>query len=369
MKKKAMGYLALMTALVLAAGMISGCSGGKSTSSASESYGGGSYSGNSDASYDLEEEAPAMAAEEMVADGDMAYEPGMDSTSDTGSSNTAGEENDALKIVYTGSISIETTEYDKTVSELKELFAKYGIKTASSSESDSASYYYYNEGSSPVRTLELTLRVPADHFNEFFDATGTITGSIRSKSTDSQDLTKQYNDRAVQIESLEIQQQNLLKMMEAAETVEDMILIEDRLSEIRTQLRKLNSANEQIDYDVAYSEVTMYIREVKIYTEAKEQETFLQRITRSISESAESFLENMQDLLVALIYLLPYIVIIAVLVFLFRKPIKALRERHKEKSRLRKEARMKKKAEKEQAKRSKYEYTKKEPETEKKEQE
>ena len=368
MKRKAMGYLALMTALVLAAGMISGCSGGKSTSSASESYG-GSYSGDSNASYELEEEAPAMAAEGMVADSDTVYEPGMGGTSDNGASKTAGEENDALKIVYTGSISVETTEYDKTLAELKELFTKYGIKTARSSESNSASYYYYNEGNTPVRTMEMTLRVPADHFNEFFEAAGTITGSIRSKSTDSQDLTKQYNDRAVQIESLEIQQQNLLKMMEAAETVEDMIMIEDRLSEIRTQLRQLNSANEQIDYDVTYSEVDMYIREVKIYTEAKEQETFLQRITRSISESADSFLENMQDLLVALIFLLPYIVIIAVLVFLFRKPIKALREKHREKSRLRKEARMKKKAEKAQAKRSKYEYAKEEPEAEKKEQE
>ena len=117
-----------------------------------------------------------------------------------------------------------------------------------------------------------------------------------------------------------------------------MNLIEDRLTQIRTQLRKLNSANEQIDYDVSYSEVTMYVREVKIYTEEKEKETFLQRIGRSISESAEGFLENMQDILVALIFLFPYIVVIALIVFLFRKPLKAWRIRRKEKKRLKKEA-------------------------------
>ena len=363
MRRKCTGFIGLLAALALAAGLLSGCSGGSSASTAS-----GNAAGSADTSYEMAVEEPAMAAEEdVIADGDTAYEPGMDGTSDGGASKTAGEENDALKIVYTGYISVETTEYDKTLEELKELFGKYGIKTARSSESDSASYYY-NTDSTPVRTLELTLRVPAEHFTEFFDATGSITGSIRSKSTDSQDLTKQYNDRAVQIESLEIQQQNLLKMMEAAETVEDMILIEDRLTDIRTELRQLTSANEQIDYDVTYSEVNMYIREVKIYTETKETETFLERISRSISESAESFLANMQDLLVALIFLLPYIVIIAVVVFLFRKPIRALREKHKEKSRLRKEERMKRKAEKAQAKRSKYGFQKEEPAEEKKEQ-
>ena len=80
MRRKCTGYIGLLAALALAAGLLSGCSGGSSASTAS-----GNAAGSADTSYEMAVEEPAMAAEEdVIADGDTAYEPGMDGTSDGG---------------------------------------------------------------------------------------------------------------------------------------------------------------------------------------------------------------------------------------------------------------------------------------------
>ena len=74
-----------------------------------------------------------------------------------------------------------------------------------------------------------------------------------------------YNDQSILIESLEKQETRLLEMMDKAETIEDMITIESRLSEVQTQLNQARNTLAGYDTDIDYSTINVQIEEVPFF--------------------------------------------------------------------------------------------------------
>ena len=312
MKKRTwISAVAVVMAFVLA-----GCSSGKQNSGspaqASRQEMKSSY--NMDAGMGV----PVGAAEEYEA----AYDADAEDVyvAETGASDTASDK----KIVWTGYLRVESTEYDKTMQEMLDLFSRSQAIIESSEEYD-GSDWYYGGNARKNRTMNWQVRIPSANFQHFFEDAGSLSGQIRSRSTSSSDRTKQYNDTAVQIESLTIQQANLLAMMEKATEIEDMLAIEERLTEVRTQLRILSNSNSQIDYDVQYSSVNVQLSEVQIYE--KTELTYGQRLAQAAGNSLVEFIEALGDFLVSLIYAIPYLVVLAIAAFLGRKIWKSRKAR------------------------------------------
>ncbi|MBQ1509250.1 MAG: DUF4349 domain-containing protein, partial [Erysipelotrichaceae bacterium] len=130
------------------------------------------------------------------------------------------------KIVYTGNISIETKDYDAFLNEFTALTAKYGGIVQSMSERN------YGER----RHLSYTLRIPAERFEEYLEEVRNGSGSVTSVSSDAENITRRYNDNELRIETLRTQHERLLKLLEEATGLNDVILIEDRLSEVEYEL-------------------------------------------------------------------------------------------------------------------------------------
>ena len=279
---------------------------------------------------------PAMEAAEadvgFGANGDEAAEEKSMMSAD-GGANTAET---GRKLVRTGYLRMESTEYDRTVAELQQLFAKHGVTVENSDEYDGGDWYGVSGGKS-TRTMTWQLRIPADHFEAFFEETGTISGQIRSRSVSSADKTKQYNDTAVQIESLTIQQENLMEMMKQAKKIEDMLAIEDRLAQVRSELRILSDSNSQIDYDVAWSTISVELQEVHVYQ--KENITYWERLRQAAGNSLVEFVEALGDFLVTFLYAIPYLAVLGVLVWLGRKVFRSRRQKRLEKKQKKEEAR------------------------------
>ena len=267
-----------------------------------------------------------MAEEEMAYEGDAAV------TAETAPANSSGTSSEAKtadrKIIWSGYLRIESVEYEKTLQEVQQLMARYNAVVENSQEYDDTSWYTGSRQESS-RSMIWNIRVPSASFGNFFEDTGSLTGQIRSKNTSSSDRTKQYSDTAVQIESLTIQQENLMKMMEQAKTIEDMLAIEDRLTEVRTQLRYLTNSNSEIDYDVEYSSVTVELQEVHVYQ--KQEISYWERLKNAFGNSLIDFVEALGDFVVTLIYMIPYIIVIGLVLWLLRGPFRRFREKRREK--------------------------------------
>jgi hypothetical protein len=227
------------------------------------------------------------------------------------------------KLVYTASVSIDTTDYQATVAGLQDLMTSCG-----------AFAEYENErmrGSQELHAIEVTLRVPAESYDALMAGIDGIGGTVTTRTSQVTNITRSYADNEAVIQGLEIQEQRLLDMMSQAETVEDMLLVEERLSEVQTQLNRARTSRESMDASVNLSTVSVTIYEVR-YETTTGRTSYLTRVLNAFADMWDGLIEGIGDLIIGLIYALPAIVILALLVLLARKGFRSFRAKRARKA-------------------------------------
>ena len=292
----------------------------------------GSSSSGSTAHQSYASDTTSYAAEEAAYGISNGYYPGETADyeaaareDEKGESETApaitGE-----KLVYTGSMTIETLNYEETVKAGKERIAAYQGIVQDKNEWDGDKSWYYTDGRARTsnRTLSMTVRIPTEKFDAFMnDMEGT--GKMTNRSENVQNISRQYSDNAMEIEALEKQQERLLQMMEAATTVEDMIMVEERLSQVQTELNQKKSRQSTMDTDVQYSTIYLNVNEVQKYTPADTGiriDGFWEDLQETFQESWISFVYFLEQLALTIVRLLPFILLIlavAAIIALVRK--------------------------------------------------
>lgn len=317
----------LLTCVFLAC-LLTGCGGSGSAAPREDSY---------------------AAAEETIEE---EYDSGFADSSSGTDSAPAGESTDlsGLKLVYTGSVSVQSTEYDATISDIKALISEFGCVVESANESDYNTGWRDTAYRTSAREYRWTLRVPSESFTAMMDRIGTVHGHIESKDQSAEDMTKQFRDNEGRISALKAQEARLLTFMEEAKTISETLEIEDRLSEVRYELEQLQTANNDIDFMARYSKLTVRVHEVVDYDTTGM--SFPQRVNQAFSDSSHGFVRVLQGLVIVLIWLLPYLAIaavVALILFLTRNKRAAKRALRQEKRREKKAEKFSRKMERKQA--------------------
>ena len=221
------------------------------------------------------------------------------------------------KLVYTCQITLETTTFQKTAEAVRELISTYGGFIQEDTVSDNDNNWYYSEYTKTGASLSeyIVIRVPTENYTAFLkDLDGQ--GKIRSKQQQVQNITRAYNDTEITIESLKTQEKRLLEMLEQADTIEDMIYVEQRLSEVQNELKIQTSRLSSMDTDVAYSTITISIKEVLEYSkdvDPVKTSTFGDRLKNTLKYSWQNFLVFLEDMLFFLIKALPILLVLGVI--------------------------------------------------------
>ena len=175
---------------------------------------------------------------------------------------------DPEKIIYSADATVETTEFEQTLEKLQALVQQYGGFIESSSINGS-NYYSQSRGYSNSRSAYYTIRIPSARFTELMGSLSTL-GNVPYTHSYTENITSRYYDVQARLTAYQTQEQRLLEMMEKAETVSDIIVIEDRLTELRYQIENLQSSLNNWDRQVNYSTVNINVSEVTVFTpEAK----------------------------------------------------------------------------------------------------
>ena len=287
------------------------------------------------------------AAYDMAYDGDSGFVTG--STAARKESGSETPEENPEKIIYSADATVETTEFDKSIEELNAMLSEAGGFVESSSVNGS-NYYDSSRGKVSRRTASYTLRIPSAKFGGMMDALSTL-GNVPYTHMYTENVTAQYYDVEARMKAYQKQEERLLEMMDLAETVEDIITIEDKLTDVRYRIDSLQSSLNNWDRRVSYSTLSLTVQEVQVYTpEAVTKITYGQRLANAFKDSLKNAGEFFQDLLVFLVSALPTLVILAVLFFVLRPLLKKLHARGKARRAKRAEEKAAKKALKEQAK-------------------
>ena len=257
-------------------------------------------------------EAPA----DMKGSGMVSY-----STEDGGTfeENERAQEQD--KIIYTCDANVETIDFDESVARTYELINRYGgfIQNSYITGKDYyTQYYHYNS----YRTANFTIRVPRESFSAFkgsLDALGSVTYS----SVSANNISTAYHDTESRLKSCRTQEARLLELIEEANTVDEILQIEARLSDVRYEIEAMTTQITNWDSKINYSTVNLNLNEVSKLTEEKPvQPTFGEELLSGIKASIEWIAEAAKDGVVFLVSALPFLVvpvmIIVVLVIFIR---------------------------------------------------
>lgn len=170
----------------------------------------------------------------------------------------------------------------------------------------------YNENSIGRRSANLTLRIPAENLEAFVSRVNEISNIVsRQESID--DVTLQYVDLESHKKMLEEEQKRLLELMEKAETMEDIITIESRLTEVRYQLESMEAQLRTMDNQVNYSTVYLYINEVTRLTPPEEKGTW-ERIRIGFSENMYHVGHGLKEFCIGFIISLPVLFVFAIII-------------------------------------------------------
>lgn len=282
------------------------------------------------ASYDMAytENAYPAEAEEY---GGFAVTGGTQLESGSG----AAPEGSPEKLIYSASATVETTEFDGTIEKLSALVEQYGGFVESSSVNGS-NYYTQSRGYSSTRCASYVIRVPSDKFSALMGSLSTL-GNVPYSHTYTENITAQYYDTDARLTAYQVQEARLLEMMEAAKTVEDLIAIEEKLTELRYQIESLQSALKNWDRQVSYSTIDLEVMEVSEYT-PEPQQSYGQELWQALTGAFRNLGQFFKDLLVFLVSAIPTILVLTALFFIFRPLFRKLAARRREKKAQRQQA-------------------------------
>ena len=330
MKKRSI--FAILLAMLLALTMLAGCGATSKSMAASDSAPAESYmtaESPADDSYDTAAQMPAE--EPATAETEELYDT---VATEAGGGAETPEPDDSVadytaKIIYTASVSIETTEFDKAVAALEAQVRKIGGFVESSNVTGDTQYN--SDGTTTVvnRWAYYTVRIPCEQFEPFLHETEGF-GNVTATSRDAQNVTSAYTDFEARLSSLNTQEERLLDMLAKSEDVETLIALEQRLSDVRYEIESIERSLRNYDMQIKYSTVDLDLREVEVYTPTVPvRRTFSQKLSDSLSDGWNGFTRGVQDLILGLAAALPTLILLAVIVVVAVVLIKKYRRKRR----------------------------------------
>lgn len=316
--KKRYGMKVSLAAGTLAA-VLAGCgSGAKSYMTADTATYEAAAADNAGYDYDggggymLNSAAGAMTEEAVEYEyDDAALAP--QETPEEGAVDVPGDALAGRKLIKNVNMNVETEAFDVLVPHLQNRVTALGgyIEDMSSySRNDQYSSDYI--GTKYLRYANMTVRIPKQNLDAFLNEVGEQS-NIVSRSESVTDVTLQYVDLESHKKALTTEQNRLLELMEQAQTVEDIIAIEGRLSEVRYQIESMESQLRTYDNKIDFSTVYLSIDEVERYTPT-EGVTTGERIRTGFIDSVKGVGKGFSNFGIWFVINLPYLIVWAVII-------------------------------------------------------
>lgn len=175
---------------------------------------------------------------------------------------------------------------------------------------ESRNIYNGSKQSGSQRNASLTIRIPAENADHFLGQLRDSSNIIRQTDT-MEDVTLQYVDTQSRITALETEQQRLLELLEKADSLDAILEIESRLSEVRYELERYASQLRVYDNRIDYATIYLEVQEVAVLTVVEEQNTW-QRIGTGFVDTLQAVGSFFTELFVGIVVASPVLALIAI---------------------------------------------------------
>lgn len=245
-----------------------------------------------------------------------------------GAANPGSGEQGALKnkkIIENFTVGIHTEEFDRSRQKLED--------TAAASGGFISSFEVYTnehrEKGIKTQHASITVKIPSENSGSYMDTLHQI-GEVYNESKTMEDVTKAYADIEIEIRNFEEAEKRYLALYQKAESIEDMLLVENELSRLRNMIDTRKASLMNYDYKVMYATFYISLNEViEIKPVVSVEPGMWERAKDGFVEGLNAVISGAQNIFVYLVSIIPALlvtmvtlVIVLLIVTLIRKKFK-----------------------------------------------
>jgi hypothetical protein len=221
------------------------------------------------------------------------------------------------KIVRTGSATLEIADVDKTLDSIAALAVQYNGYVVSSNRYNGDQNQVYDKSvmvpAAGSQGGDISLRVPADKFDEVLQKLNAMAVKVLSENTNSQDVTEQYTDLQAQLKNQQAAEAQYLDILKKADNVKDILAVQQELTTVRGNIESLQGRIQYLDRtsDMSLISVTL------VKTQPIGESTWdITGIFKSAVDGLITFGKALLSVLIWLLVFSPIWIIILVVVWL-----------------------------------------------------
>ncbi|MDA0265128.1 MAG: DUF4349 domain-containing protein [Chloroflexi bacterium] len=155
---------------------------------------------------------------------------------------------DSRQIISQGSMSVEVPSVPAAADRIRDIaegaggfveqLSSYGVKDA--------------------QQTNMTVRVPQPSFSSVFDQIKAL-GEVQSENTGSEDVTEQFIDLEARLKSAQREELSLLSLLDRAEKISEILIIEQELTRVRTELERLQGQLNFLERRVDLASISVFL--------------------------------------------------------------------------------------------------------------
>ncbi|MBK9155560.1 MAG: DUF4349 domain-containing protein [Chloracidobacterium sp.] len=224
------------------------------------------------------------------------------------------------KIIRNADIGLESAtpeEAQKKISSIAESSGGFVVETQQSSS---------DRRSSIRDTVTMTVRVPADKFDQALEEIRKTADRVVVETVKGQDVTEEFIDIEARLKAKRALEEQFMEIMKRANSVDDALNVQRQLAEVRGEIEKIEGRKRFLENQTSLSTI-----KVRIQTPAAISASgagFFSQLAEAINTGIEAATGFVLGLVTFAIAILPFIIFICLPIFLILRYLwKRLRRR------------------------------------------
>jgi len=226
------------------------------------------------------------------------------------------------KIIRNADLQLETDKPEDAQQKITSIAESKGGFVVESQQSSS------DARSGTRDTVTMTVRVPAEKFNEALEEIRKTASRVRVETVKSDDVTEEFIDIEAQLKAKKALEAQFLEIMKRADTVEDALNVQRQLAGVRGEIEKIEGRKRFLENQASLSTIKIRLQTPTALT--ANSEGFGYRLKDAFGDGLDAALTFILGLVSFVIAILPFLILIVLPIYLVIRYV--LRRRGKEKT-------------------------------------
>jgi len=167
-----------------------------------------------------------------------------------------------------------------------------------------------------IRTGVISFMVPAKNFDETIDGLAKL-GKVQNEHIGGQDVSAQYVDLHARLANAEAQRNAMVALLQRAQSVSDIIAIQNQLGQITQQIEQLKGQIQYLDHNTSFSTVTVNIVEAGTPPPTAASDNW--GFATALGDAAHNFVTTINYLITGLGAIGPVLLLVGLAYFVWRR--------------------------------------------------